>query len=557
MGPLDATTRQRAVTPVVGAVLLFAIVVGVSAITGALVLGLADSGDPAPVATFQVQPTDGSAVRLVHTDGDVVDGDRLRLRGVQSADSDAFADREVGAGTAATVAPVDDEITVVYRADDARDSSYVLETLTVPGGVPFASYGAVELLAERDEQPAGVDGRHGLLFAVENPTDEPAIVTGITLEVVGEGDVGHVRNDGDTRPDQCGGVDDPTRFCSLVQLSKPARGTVGYVDADAAGDLPYTVGSVPGEATDEAAWVAPTLAPDETARLEVYRFHTDGSDPAAVADMRGETVRVTVAFDSGGTLVVERTLGDGDLEPEPASIAAGDVAGSGVTVDGDLEAVAGSVDLDGASAVAGDVYAGGDVDLADDAAVEGGIVADADGDVQLTGTASVGGAVATGGSVDVDTAAAFTMDGVAAGADVDLDTTDLVVGDDVTSTGGEVELDGNQTRVEGSIEAPNSDVEIEGNRTTITGDVLAAGSEDDVDIDGDGVTVEGDVTVTGGDLDVDGDDMTIGGDVEAAGSTVSLDGDGVTVEGDVDAATIECGGSDVTIAGQDCADYAS
>ena len=64
---------DRAVSPVIGVILMVAITVILAAVIGTFVLGLGDSlGDTAPQASFQC---DGTA--LVHAGGDTLDGDSL------------------------------------------------------------------------------------------------------------------------------------------------------------------------------------------------------------------------------------------------------------------------------------------------------------------------------------------------------------------------------------------------------------------------------------------------------------------------------------------------
>lgn len=466
---------ERALTPVVGVVILVAVVVGIAALAGTLVFGLADSGDRVPVANFEIEDAAGGDVRIVHTGGDGIDGENLRLRGVATTDTDAFSGETVTTGSDAIISPVDDDIEVVYESEDARDTSAILKTLSVPSGVAFSSMGAVELLSNRNEQATPTSGRYGVLFEVENPTDSRAAVTGVTVEILDNDTVSHVRNDDNTRPDNCGSVDDPTRFCSLVQITNPARGTVGYVDTNVGGEaLPFTVGSVPGRASNESGWVEPTLGPDETARLELYRFHTDGSADDSVADMRGKTLRVVVAFEGDETVTIERSLEDGEFEPTPAELSAGDYSGSDVSVGGDVEAVGGNVYFDGSSSVDGDVYAGGDVDLLGDTALEGGIAADDDGDVQITNDATISGAIETGGNVDIDSNSSFEMRRIDAGGNVDINS------DDVT--------------IRGSIEASGSDATLDGDGIVVTGDVNASNlnCSGNVTIDGQSCSAYGD-----------------------------------------------------------------
>ena len=85
--------NERAVSPVIGVILMVAITVILAAVIGTFVLGLGDSlGDSQPTAQLTVDSTDFSGtngnVTIAHGGGDPIDGADLRVT-VNGTDADA------------------------------------------------------------------------------------------------------------------------------------------------------------------------------------------------------------------------------------------------------------------------------------------------------------------------------------------------------------------------------------------------------------------------------------------------------------------------------------
>lgn len=85
-GRIDSTGgsgERRAVSPVIGVVLMVAITVVLAALVGTFALGLGGGQEPAPQATFSAEvtdhPTDGAHVTLVHEGGDPIEATRTRV----------------------------------------------------------------------------------------------------------------------------------------------------------------------------------------------------------------------------------------------------------------------------------------------------------------------------------------------------------------------------------------------------------------------------------------------------------------------------------------------
>jgi len=126
--------RTRAVSPVIGAVLLVGIVSITAVAAGYVIFSLADETKPAPAVGMELEPTgDGVTFALRHLSGDSLAGDRTRLDGV--ADEDALAGRQLSAGRDVDVVPIDETVTL-YWIDN--ETSYRLHTFEVnTGTLPF------------------------------------------------------------------------------------------------------------------------------------------------------------------------------------------------------------------------------------------------------------------------------------------------------------------------------------------------------------------------------------------------------------------------------------
>jgi flagellin-like protein len=119
---------ERAVSPVIGTVLLLAIVLLLVAISGAFIFELTEQRDPAPQASLNVEPIESSDdYRLVHRSGDNITGDQLRLLGV--SDSDKLAGTPFTAGDTIRLTPTEETIRLVW--EEQRPSSYTLATFDV------------------------------------------------------------------------------------------------------------------------------------------------------------------------------------------------------------------------------------------------------------------------------------------------------------------------------------------------------------------------------------------------------------------------------------------
>lgn len=148
---------ERAVSPVVGTLLLVGIVVVLGAVAAVVMFGLAEETDAAPTVVLDGEPvSDSYDYRLVHGGGERLDGDDLELRG--AADPRVASGRWIGAGDAVEFYPTSERVTVVWRGDDG--SSYELAELRVaePLPVPDEDCGWVDDQTDGHTDPITVDG---------------------------------------------------------------------------------------------------------------------------------------------------------------------------------------------------------------------------------------------------------------------------------------------------------------------------------------------------------------------------------------------------------------
>jgi len=129
---------HRALSPVIGTVLLVAIGVLLATTSAYVVFGLTEEREPAPEVTLELASADPPAgYDLTLTNGEELDGEKVRLRG--AADEEALVNRDLLAGDSVTVFPTDEGVELVWFGE--HGSSYVLQEFDVDPGVPEADEG--------------------------------------------------------------------------------------------------------------------------------------------------------------------------------------------------------------------------------------------------------------------------------------------------------------------------------------------------------------------------------------------------------------------------------
>jgi len=121
---------DRALSPVIGTVLLVAIVALLAGFTAAVLTGATERKPPAPTVEADLDPTEAPGeFELRHVAGETLDGDRLVVRGIENPD--VLAGERLVAGETVTVTPVEETVTLVWFEDVADPVSYTLQTFDI------------------------------------------------------------------------------------------------------------------------------------------------------------------------------------------------------------------------------------------------------------------------------------------------------------------------------------------------------------------------------------------------------------------------------------------
>ena len=132
-------TEERAVSPVIGVILMVAITVILAAVVGSFVLGLAgDVSENPPTVQIDFSYDSGTdSVTLTHDGGSSFSDDSVRLTGPGNIDEslEGWGNGQVRAGDSVTISPLGasegDTLRVVW---EGSSSSSVIARSTVPSG---------------------------------------------------------------------------------------------------------------------------------------------------------------------------------------------------------------------------------------------------------------------------------------------------------------------------------------------------------------------------------------------------------------------------------------
>jgi flagellin-like protein len=154
MGEQELRNKDRAVSPVIGVILMVDITVILAAVIGTFVLGLGDSIESTPQASWDFESSedgDGNINKIVitHNGGDTIDADRLNVTGavddgdgnaIQFTDGSFGSDDTVAAGDSLTIGSggtgsisgsQGDTVRLIYDSPNS-DQSSVLATFDLP-----------------------------------------------------------------------------------------------------------------------------------------------------------------------------------------------------------------------------------------------------------------------------------------------------------------------------------------------------------------------------------------------------------------------------------------
>jgi len=138
---LSDSDDSRAVSPVIGVILMVAITVILAAVIGTFVLGLGDSVESAPQASFDFSVDSNDNVEIRHRGGDNIDPNNVEIRvngtevpATTTGGSTAFTSlNSFSAGDtveiSSTDAPATSNVDIVFTSGDRQD---IIGSFTVP-----------------------------------------------------------------------------------------------------------------------------------------------------------------------------------------------------------------------------------------------------------------------------------------------------------------------------------------------------------------------------------------------------------------------------------------
>ena len=386
---------DRSVSPVVGGILVLAIVVMLAAVMLFMVNGLGDDTDPTPQAQLEFAPAaEGSDYELQHLGGDELgDGDgRVVVEGV--ANESILESRSLTASESVNLTPLKETVRIVFHSDTGE--SYVLASFDADP-LPVSPDKGCEWVEDQTSDGSDDIEIDGIVVNCDVVTDGDVIVKNDGA-VIGEVDGKEVTLDGK-------GYDDVNADGAVIM--KPESTVHGSVDAG--GKLEVKDESTVDGSVDADGEVL--VKTDSTVKGDV---EADG--------------KVNV---NDGATVEGSVDATGNVKVKPVSTVEGDVDTDGELKIKDESTVGGSVDagekvtLGVESTVNSDVETDAQVELRKDSTVEGSV--DAGKKVTLKDGSTVEGTVDAGG--DVELKPGSTIDGDLVGDDVKL--TDATIDSDV------------------------------------------------------------------------------------------------------------------------------
>jgi flagellin-like protein len=134
---LRGGTDERAVSPVIGVILMVAITVILAAVIGTFVLGLGENvQSTAPSASFAFDydsDAGGDSLTITHESGDAIDPDRVDVVfGSSEEDWGSVSGSAITAGDTTTVDPASGDTVRVIWTSQSGDNSATLGEFTVP-----------------------------------------------------------------------------------------------------------------------------------------------------------------------------------------------------------------------------------------------------------------------------------------------------------------------------------------------------------------------------------------------------------------------------------------
>jgi len=323
---------ERSISPTIGVVFFVGIVLVLATVSGVLFLGLTDDQPVAPQVRLVLETTDSEVTYdIVHRSGDALDGDRIKIRGIN--DPDVMADQRLTATESVEVLPTEKTITVVWFSRD-RGESDVLQRFEVDGPTILADENCEWVEKEKDS--GGDITIDGFVVNCDIITDEKVIVKN------GGKVVGRVES-------------------NTSQVTIESGSTV-YESVRAKNKVDIDNGTVRGPVTseDDAVDVDDgTVEGDLTA-------HDDVSLP------ENAKIQGSVTSENGDVYVKDGSEVGGSVTAESGDV---DIDG-GSEVGGSVTAESGNVDIDGGSVIVDHAYVAGSFSCSGGSTVNGESCAD-------------------------------------------------------------------------------------------------------------------------------------------------------------------------------------
>ena len=128
----ELISEKRAVSPVIGVILMVAITVILAAVIGTFVLGLGDQvSTTSPQAQFTFDSDGAGNVTITHDGGDTIDANNLDVRVDDSSAGTQFSG-DVSAGSSITVSASSDQVVRVVWTSPSDDSTATIGRFSVP-----------------------------------------------------------------------------------------------------------------------------------------------------------------------------------------------------------------------------------------------------------------------------------------------------------------------------------------------------------------------------------------------------------------------------------------
>ncbi len=230
----DSASQDRAISPVIGIVVLVAVVVGLSAVSAGMLYSLNQERDPAPTVTMSLEPTDVDAIQtLVMENGPTLEGEKIEIHG--GVELSNLATRELSAGDQHDVVPIDTTIEVVWFGD--HGTSYVIweETVSEAATAPAPDKRCSWVETESDGGTTNVK-IHGIVVACDVETSEGievqdgGVIIGVTMSGAKDVDADNATFYGDVEVEQVFNLQDGLVIGSIESHTadvKLGNGTVG------------------------------------------------------------------------------------------------------------------------------------------------------------------------------------------------------------------------------------------------------------------------------------------------------------------------------------------